>query len=48
LPIEGVNVEVIGGYWLFYNKYENRAITELLANGIWRKLFAGILIGCEL
>lgn len=48
--IKGIFVSIlaIGSYWLFYSKYENRAITELSTNGIWRKLFAGILTGSGL
>ena len=48
--IKGIFVSIlaIGSYWLFYRKYENRAITELSANGIGRKLFAGILTGSGL
>ena len=48
--IKGIFVSIlaIGSYWLFYRKYENRAITELSTNGIWRKLFAGILTGSGL
>jgi uncharacterized membrane protein YfcA len=48
--IKGIFVSIlaIGSYWLFYSKYENRAITELSVSRLWKKLFAGILIGSGL
>ena len=48
--IKGIFVSglAIGSYWLFYCKYEKRNITELSKNGLWKKSFAGILIGIGL
>lgn len=40
-----VSILVIGSYWLFYSKFDKRAITELSLSGLWKKLFFGILIG---
>jgi len=40
-----VSILLLGSYWFFYSKYEKRIITELSINGLWRKLFTGILIG---
>ena len=48
--IKGIFVSTlaIGSYWLLYRKYEHRVITELSANGLLKKLFAGISIGSGL
>jgi len=48
--IKGIFVSIlaIGSYWIFYSKWENRVITELSTIGIWKKLFAGFLIGSVL
>ncbi len=48
--IKGIFVSVlaIGSYSLFYSKYEKRNIIELSTNGLWKKLFAGILVGSGL
>ena len=48
--IKGIFVSTlaIGGYWLFYSKYEHRIITELSPKGLWKNLFAGISIGSGL
>ena len=43
-----VSLLIIGSYWFFYNKYENRIITELSTKGFWKRLCAGILIGSGL
>ncbi len=48
--IKGVFVSIlaIGSYWLHYRKYEQRVITELATNRIWKKLPTGIFIGSGL
>lgn len=48
--IKGIFVSTlaIGSYWFLYRKYEHREITELSANGLWKKLFAGIVTGSGL
>lgn len=48
--IKGIFVSTlaIGSYWLLYRKYEHRVITELSANGLLKRLFAGISIGSGL
>ncbi len=48
--IKGIFVSTlaIGSYWLLYRKYEHRVITELSANGLLKKLFAGLSIGSGL
>ncbi len=48
--IKGVFVSIlaIGSYWLLYRKYEQRVITELATNGVWKKLLTGIFIGSGL
>jgi hypothetical protein len=48
--IKGILVSTlaIGSYWLLYRKYEHRVITELSTNGLWKKLFTGILLGSGL
>lgn len=48
--IKGIFVSTlaIGSYWVLYRKYEQRVITELSTNGLWKKLFTGILIGSGL
>ena len=40
--IKGIFVSTlaIGGYWLFYSKYEHRIITELTPKSLWKNLFA--------
>ncbi|MCW3110450.1 MAG: family intrarane metalloprotease, partial [Segetibacter sp.] len=43
-----VSILVIGSYWLFYSKYEDRNITELSTKGMWKKLLAGIISGSGL
>ena len=48
--IKGIFVSTlaIGSYWVLYRKYEQRVITELSTNGLWKKLFTGIFIGSGL
>jgi uncharacterized protein len=43
-----VSILVIGSYWFFYSKYENRIITELSTKRLWKKILAGILTGSGL
>ncbi len=48
--IKGIFVStlLIGSYWFFYSKYENRIISELSTRQLWKKLLAGIVLGTVL
>ena len=43
-----VCVLLLSSYWLFYHKYEKRAVTELSMKGMSKKLLAGIATGSGL
>jgi uncharacterized protein len=43
-----VSILILGSYWFFYSKYENRIIAELSTKGLWKKLLVGILTGSGL